>query len=666
MTSETQSDMFSSRQNSYYVRILLLLFVLGIVLRLYGIEFESFWTDEVFSIDFSNNNISYILKVNAKDSHPPLFYVGLFVWRSAFPDTDMWIRAYSVMWSMIGLLGVYFLARDIGGNRAALGALALGIINPLDIYFAQEARMYSQAAALCILGSWCLWRWMKFSAKTSLSPSVWVWATGYIVCSLAALLTHYLTVLILISQGLLALIWFALRRDSKSIIGYLICTCVVINGFLPWMFYVKSLRGIIYNPALSWIPVPPADDYISFLGREFFWGYVVQIHHFWWIPTMILPLSMITILILSGRMKTSARFEQNGKTGAYGTMYAIGLILLPVLLCILAACAYHPVYYRPRFSQLILPPFLVAAGCTIGSIKKRNLSIMYAGILGIVMLTGTIYQYATYQKSQWRKYIEAWYEEGAPDLTVFFPWYLDGAASYNLKKRLGSIAQSTMEKILPDSHGSTLWVCELLGYEFDSWKGERDYRNWLSTTGTRRDIFLPGDLRLYEIRIGEFNVPEEHAGRFDKWYSIEDIFKQAQPPFIGEQFYNAEVEEDGTPFRWTKPKVQFRLYDNDDISAIVLETKMLPPFIPDYKPELKVYAMRSTSETGLFESQPAVNIERYQPGVIELEIPDPGGTEPLWIGITINGMNPAEVGVSRDDRMLGIALRGIGMIKKKR
>lgn len=657
--------MLSNLQRSYYVRMLFLLFALGILLRLYGIEFESFWTDEVFTIDFSSNNVPYIMKINAKDSHPPLFYLGLFVWRSAFPDTDMWIRAYSVVWSMIGLLGIYFLARDMGGYRAALWALVLGVINPLDIYFAQEARMYSQAAALCIMGSWCLWRWMKMSDKTSHLPGIWGWAIAYILCSLGALLTHYLTLLILISQGILALIWFALRKDTKSIIGYLICTCVIINGFLPWIFYVKSLRGDIYNPALSWIPAPTVDEYISFLGREFFWGYVVQIHHLWWIPTMILPISMFIILILSGRRKISAHFEQKSKTGVYGRIYVFGLILLPVLLCVLVTLAYHPIYYRPRFSQLILPPFLVAAGLAINGIKKKNLAVLYAGILGVVMLTGTIYQYATYQKSQWRKYVEAWHNEGPPDLTIFFPWYLDDAASYSLKKRLGSIAQSTMEKILPDSQGSRVWVSELMGYKFEGWEGERDYRSWLSTLGTRRDILLPGDLRLYEIQIGTFDVPDRYAGRFDKWYSIEDIFKQAQPAFVGEQLHNAEKEVDGTPFRWTKPQAILRLYDNDNISTIVLELNMLPPFIPDYKPELRIYAMRSTSETGLFETRPVVYVETHHSGIVDLPFADPGGKEPLWIGITVKGMKPAEMGISEDDRMLGVALRGVGMIKKK-
>ena len=268
--------------------VVLALLGVGLTLRLHGIGRESFWHDEACSAKYSDTSIAEVLSNNARNDVSPLYHLGLFAWRRLLGDSDVRIRAYSTAWSMVGLLAIFLFANSIGGRRAALIALLLATVNPLSIYYAQEARMYSQAAALCALGSWCLWQWMMAAADCPRPAAWWTWAIGYTLCAAAAIYAHYLSVLILLTQGIFALLWFAVRRQWTSLAAYLLSGLLVAVAFLPWFLYVCHVIGGFYHPSLDWIPVPKAGDYLSFLWREFFWGRAQNVREGWWLPTLLL------------------------------------------------------------------------------------------------------------------------------------------------------------------------------------------------------------------------------------------------------------------------------------------------------------------------------------------------------------------------------------------
>ncbi|MBM3334338.1 glycosyltransferase family 39 protein, partial [Candidatus Sumerlaeota bacterium] len=278
-----------------HTTIVVAVFALALALRACGIGKESFWHDEACSVGYSDNSIAEVLEDSARDVHPPLYYIGLHYWRRLCGDSDVRIRAYSLPLSLLGLLAVFLLAFDIGGWRAGLIALVLGAVNPLSIYFAQEARMYSQGPALCALGSWCLWRWMA-AASSPPRPRAWLpWAVAYTFCASGALLTHYLSALVLTAQGLFALVWFGWRRQWLSFASYGISTLAVVVVFLPWFSYLMQFRPTLYHTGLDWIKAPPFREYYCFLGREFFWGSFFEPG--WWQPTMVLALLVLGICL---------------------------------------------------------------------------------------------------------------------------------------------------------------------------------------------------------------------------------------------------------------------------------------------------------------------------------------------------------------------------------
>lgn len=120
-----------------------ILFV-ALILRLINLN-QSLWLDEAISF-FAVKNYSFfniITGFSSGDVHPPLYYLILKLWTNFFGYSEISLRLPSVIAGVLAVFVIY----KIGGKVAAL-FLA---VNPLAIYYSQEARMYSLATLLILL-----------------------------------------------------------------------------------------------------------------------------------------------------------------------------------------------------------------------------------------------------------------------------------------------------------------------------------------------------------------------------------------------------------------------------------------------------------------------------------------------------------------------------------
>lgn len=108
------------------------------LLRLINLN-QSLWLDEAISY-FAVKNFNFfeiITKFSLGDVHPPLYYLVLKFWTVLFGYSEIALRFPSVIF---GVLTVWFVYK-LGGKKAAI----FMAVNPLAIYYSQEARMYSLA-----------------------------------------------------------------------------------------------------------------------------------------------------------------------------------------------------------------------------------------------------------------------------------------------------------------------------------------------------------------------------------------------------------------------------------------------------------------------------------------------------------------------------------------
>jgi len=639
------------------------LFGVAFVLRLYGIGAEPFWRDEVYSVAFSDTSPREVLEDTARDVHPPLYYLGLYEWRRTFGDSDVGLRAYSLVWSLIGLLAIFLLARDVGGVGVAIVALLLASLNALDIYAAQEARMYSQAAALLTLSSGCLWRWIAACASAK-GPLSWLgWAAGYALFALAALYTHYLSVMVLLAQGSFVLFWFGWRRQWASIAGYLVCAAVVAFAFLPWFIFVRDLRGSLYSSSLGWLTVAPISDYFSFLGREFFWGQARQVHDRCWIPSMILPALILAVSAWQLYRNRPGNSRRPTDSHRLSVVYLLWLLAVPVLLAAVTVWFYHPIYFRPRFSQFVLGPFLVLAAIAchaFGGLRARRLA---TAVIALAMLAGTRVQQRTYQRIFWENFERARTNEGAPAFVVFFPRHLEDTARRDLGWLPPSLRQREFERFFDEFKGSKIWVCSLIGYNYDGRRDEFDYYQRLLGSGSVRQINVPTGFHVQIVAVGEPSMRDAQGHPLDRWYGPRDIAGRIEGFDKSGRFHTWEYDRfRKAPFRWSKAEAWFSLGDEDNISTVVMNVEF-PSLDPArYQPKLRIYAQRGENVSGLFDSPSVATIPDSRAGAFEVRVTAPQGKGRLWIGWKVEGVNLLRAGLGADPRELGLRINWVGTI----
>ncbi|OYT69787.1 MAG: hypothetical protein CFK52_12995 [Chloracidobacterium sp. CP2_5A] len=168
------------------------LFWLGVLplalgLRLWGIETQNLWLDELYSIDVARKPLIEIVQCAAADVHPPLFYFVLKAWMRLFGDSALATRSLSAVASVAALVSAFRLIAQRYGGGVALTAALLMSVSAHQIFFAQEARMYALVMALVLGAARGYARWRETGAERGLAIYFW--------CSLAALYCHYFAAL---------------------------------------------------------------------------------------------------------------------------------------------------------------------------------------------------------------------------------------------------------------------------------------------------------------------------------------------------------------------------------------------------------------------------------------------------------------------------------------
>ncbi len=209
--------MASKIQNPKSKILLVLILVLAVSLRFYLLDGQSFWNDEGNSARIAERSLQLITEGAAGDIHPPLYYYLLHLWRGIFGSSEVALRSLSAALGVV-LVGLTFLiGRKAFSAGVGLLAAFLVTINPFQIYYSQEARMYmllaviGAAATYALLSQLVCWSRSRVVASSSdfrvlLSSSPLVVLSLPILYALG-LYTHYAFPFVLVTHFLIILAW---------------------------------------------------------------------------------------------------------------------------------------------------------------------------------------------------------------------------------------------------------------------------------------------------------------------------------------------------------------------------------------------------------------------------------------------------------------------------
>lgn len=211
---------------------LFLILLVAVLLRFYNLAGQSLWADEGNSVALARRGFVEIARRTAFDIHPPLYYWLLKVWVTLFGDGEAALRSLS---AALGV-GLVYLTWLVGGRlfgrRAGLVAAFVAALSPLQVYYAQEARMYM---LLAFLGALAVLLALLILERPR---SFWLKA-GYVVTVTAGLYTHYAFPVMLVVVNLIAILCFArhsqLTRGNSQLLNWLWIQVVPLLLYLPWL-----------------------------------------------------------------------------------------------------------------------------------------------------------------------------------------------------------------------------------------------------------------------------------------------------------------------------------------------------------------------------------------------------------------------------------------------
>ncbi|GAB4527226.1 MAG: hypothetical protein OHK0046_44820 [Anaerolineae bacterium] len=223
---------------------LILILLLAAAGRIIHIDAESLWVDEGFSYwAIRHEDMFGLLQ---RDVHPPVYFVLLRAWAEVAGITELALRYFSVLPSVLSVAVVYQVGRELERLRGAKGETPIPLLAALMLaladmenYTAQETRNYTWHVLWALVSMWMFIRWVRLSkrgiyathrARAQYAVPLLLW----IAASLLLVYTHYIGVCLLAVQAVFVL-FFLRGRVRLVALGALGVIGVL---FVPWLLVV--------------------------------------------------------------------------------------------------------------------------------------------------------------------------------------------------------------------------------------------------------------------------------------------------------------------------------------------------------------------------------------------------------------------------------------------
>jgi 4-amino-4-deoxy-L-arabinose transferase-like glycosyltransferase len=231
---------------------------LGIAARFASLDVQSFHHDEVITAArvIPGSFVDMLHQVKGSESNPPLYYVLAWAWAKAFGTGEVGLRSLSALLGAATVPIAYCIGAELASRRAGLVTAALAAVNPMLIWYSQEARSY----ALLVLFAAVSLLFFARALRTRRGRDLAFWA----LASALALCSHYFAVFAVAIEALWLLV--ALRSRWRVVLPAVGGVALVGLALLP-------LINAQVNPThIGWIDFTPLSGRFFQTGISFLVG----------------------------------------------------------------------------------------------------------------------------------------------------------------------------------------------------------------------------------------------------------------------------------------------------------------------------------------------------------------------------------------------------------
>jgi uncharacterized membrane protein len=351
--------------------------------------------------------------VGFSESAPPLYYLLAWLWTQLTGTGEFGLRSLSALAGVATVPVAYLIGAELRGRRTGIVAAALVAVNPMLIWYSQEARAYALLSLLTALGALYFLRSLDGGRRRDL--------TAWGVASALAIATHYFALFPVALEAL----WLRRRRGREVWAGLRI---VVVTGvFLAPLAIHQMLDG-----RAEWIGNHSLGHRLWDVGVTFTVGEIGDI-----IARPERPLlALVPVLsALAALALLALRGDRRERRGG-GRMLAIvaTTVGIPVALGLLVPSKDY-VLARNLLPALVLLLAAVALGATVSSARRTGAvvaAVLFAYSLGFSVAASVS---PALQRPDWEAVAERLGEPEAPRAMV--TWTL-GQASLRYYLSTGS------------------------------------------------------------------------------------------------------------------------------------------------------------------------------------------------------------------------------------
>ena len=225
--------------------------VIAILTRFFWINRESIWIDEALSISFAQiSGIqqigTYLFHTTWEDPHPIFYYSVLHYWIKIFGTSEVAIRSLSAIFGILVIMFTYYAGSELIDKKVGILASILVLVNPLNLWYSQEARMYTLTSLLILLSSYFFFK-LLISERNITRPIL------YVLTSVILIYTDYVGIFVLGVHLLFGLFYLIQKeRMELKIKTVLLCYAGILMLYLPWipnLYHKFSTGGAIWMSA---------------------------------------------------------------------------------------------------------------------------------------------------------------------------------------------------------------------------------------------------------------------------------------------------------------------------------------------------------------------------------------------------------------------------------
>lgn len=340
--------------------------LLAALLRFATLDLQSFWYDEAFTpVHVLHGGLGATLRaVSHTENTPPLWYVLIWGWSRVWGTGEVALRSLSALAGVATVPVAWGIGRELAGRRAALFTAALVAVNPLFVWYSQEARAYALFTLLAALSVLCFLRVLREPSTRGLA--------AFALSGALALLTHYFAVFLLIPM----------------------CVWLLVSGHRERRYAVLVAVGSVGVVGVALIPliVAQGGHGTQWIGRWALSSRLQAIPQYYLTGYSGAPLGhgvelLVALLLLAGiGYGLWSVLEPREERGALIALLlsACG-VLIPVLLVALGAD-----YLAPRnLVAAMIPLSALIAVVTVAN-RTGRVGIGIAGLIALVLLALSI------------------------------------------------------------------------------------------------------------------------------------------------------------------------------------------------------------------------------------------------------------------------------------